>query len=75
MIYTHGGRAAWAAMGAGRGWAPSKVQPGPARAHPRLPVGPGLQSIYRRKLDLLFEKIEMMEYISTGRELYFFMVI
>lgn len=35
MIYTlTEGERPWAAMGAGRGWAPSKVQPGPAGAHP-----------------------------------------
>lgn len=55
------------AQGAARPW----PQPQPQPTH-RLPVCPSLQSIHHRMLDLLFEKIEMMEYISMGRKLFFF---
>ena len=74
MIYTHGGRAAWAAAGMGEDGPRARCSP-PAQPTHRRPVCPGLQSIYHRMLGSLFEKIEMMEYISIGRKLLFFTVL
>lgn len=75
MIYTHTEGESGLSCHGYRARGGPRARCSQARPQPthHLPVGPGLQSIYHIMLDLLFEKIEMMECISIGRKLYFFL--